>query len=968
MARVFVAMTASFSLSSGIGAIGWQTCSAQEELIERTAPPAADNLEVDENKDGVPDGWYNARDASWMEEGGVVGPHYIRFECTKPGRPARLSRAFGIDGSKTEAIRLGIWVRQSSIQLGEREGAEPSLLIDFLGAELRQLSRGVMGPWTRTVHDQWTRVVKRIPVPSGTKDAIMSVGLMGATGKLDIDGLTVELIPSGGTDSVNLVVNGDFELGDPVPASWVVEKDARRVSPGNRSSPAAMELRGAKSQLQAGLAIPVEPFGALDVSVAIRAANLRGGGGAGAALYFFDDSGRQLPLLDRNAFCFSWSGTIPWRVDETRVRVPQGAVRAVLVFEKVDGVGTIRIDDVQVTTADNPNAGSWTPYHVADDTDAWLPVPPSSSIVADSALDVSFLTKAPADKRGSVAIKDGRFAFSQGGRARFFGVSLLAPAAFLETEQADLLVDRLARSGINLVRLGDLDTALGPDRSLFDDTRDDSKEFDPVALGRVDHLIAALKARGMYVAVELLSKRRFRVDDGVADAGLLPSGGGPAAHFDPTIVKLNFAAAREFLSHKNPETGLALRDDPVLAWVTLAGEVSMFDVIDNPDALPPVYAKALRELAEKSAGAPGRRFWEAIESAHSKRVADALRKDTLKAPIAGVSHWRRESEFCAAQAAPGLDFIEDRLYWAPPNWAHPEMRSLLLSPAEGSLAASANLKRRNDRPYVLGQWCNQTFGAWSYPHEAADFVLGVYTAFAGDWDGVVRRGIFVYPTTWGEGPVGTVGGEDIYQIPEVANASPHIYALWPHAASLFLRGRQLKREHERQVAEAASRAAAKGRRRTTSGWDSSRGRLLFDTPYTQGFAGWSSGEPVSFASLDLLTDNPFAVVVATSISDEPIVTTNRLLVSAIARVEPTGFRWIDTWKREVADPGRPPFLQEPVTATVVWAKKGAVRAYALDNTGKRIGKAPLERLTSGDGYRLRIDGKTPAFHWELIAE
>ena len=34
---------------------------------------------------------------------------------------------------------------------------------------------------------------------------------------------------------------------------------------------------------------------------------------------------------------------------------------------------------------------------------------------------------------------------------------------------ADQLADRLARSGVNLVRLGDLDSAYGPDRSLFDD-------------------------------------------------------------------------------------------------------------------------------------------------------------------------------------------------------------------------------------------------------------------------------------------------------------------------------------------------------------------------------------------------------------------------------------------------------------------------------------------------------------------
>ena len=114
------------------------------------------------------------------------------------------------------------------------------------------------------------------------------------------------------------------------------------------------------------------------------------------------------------------------------------------------------------------------------------------------------------------------------------------------------------------MRLGDLDTAYGPNRSLFDDTRDDTKAFDPEALARLDHLIAALKARGIYVAIELLSKRRFRGEDGVAVPGMLPAGGGPAAQFDPTISKLALESARALLGHVNPETGLAL--ETIRCW------------------------------------------------------------------------------------------------------------------------------------------------------------------------------------------------------------------------------------------------------------------------------------------------------------------------------------------------------------------------------------------------------------------
>ncbi|MGO9914533.1 MAG: hypothetical protein ACLQIB_07445 [Isosphaeraceae bacterium] len=927
----------------------------QEALIERPGPPAADSLEIDANKDGIPDGWYNARDMKWMSEGGAAGPHFVRFATTKPGRPARLSRAFGVDGAKTEAIVLGLWVRQKEIQIGERDGSEPSLMIDFFGLQLRSIGRGIMGPWTRSVRDRWTRVVKRIPVPPGTKDAIMSVGLMGATGTLDVDGLTVDLIPRGGAESVNLVNNGSFELGDPAPTYWIVNNDVRRVFPGFRGE-AAIEMAGARARLMTGLAVPVEPFEAIDISVAVRCAGLRGLGGALATIFFLDEVGNPLPDEAKKEPFLRWAGTNAWHYEDAHVTVPAGAVRAVLQFDKPDSIGSIRLDDLRVTASPNPQAGAWVPFHIEDDTAEWLAIPPSRSIAAGSALDFSFLIPKPAGQRGFVTVKDGKLAFKDGTRARFFGAAFLPPAAFQESEPADQLADRLVRSGINLVRLGDLDTALGPNRSLLDDTRDDTKEFDPESLARLDHLIAALKSRGIYVAVELLSKRRFRTDDGVASPGLLPPGGGPAAFFDPTVRKLNLDTAQRFLARVNPETELALRDDPALAWLTLLGEVSVFNLINDPEALPPPYAKAFRELLDHSTTGSGRRFWESVESSYLKETAESLRKSHVRVPIAGVSHWRRESEFVAAQADSGLDLIDDRLFWAPPPWIGPGSLSSLWS-LDGGITAMASLKHRHDRPYVVGQWCNQASGAWAFTHEAADLLLGVYTAAAGEWDGLVRRGVFVYPQLWGEGPSGTVGGEDLYQISETVNGSPHIYALWPHAASIFLRS-----------TEAASRGSTKGRRRLPAAWDPSRGRLVIDTPYTQGLVGWVGEQAASLGQIDIQCGDRFAVVIASSASSEPIASTKRLLVSAIGRIEPTGYRWVDSWQRHVADPGRPPFLQEPIRARVVWRHKGRARAFVLDNEGKRQGPVKLDALPKGQGHTLLIDGRTAAFHWELTAE
>ena len=384
---------------------------------------------------------------------------------------------------------------------------------------------------------------------------------------------------------------------------------------------------------------------------------------------------------------------------------------------------------------------------------------------------------------------------------------------------------------------------------------------------------------------------------------------------------------------------------------------------------PPLTPRHLRELAERAQGSAGHRFWESIESAHLKKMADALRKDELRAPVAGVSHWRREPEFCAAQAAPGLDLIDDRLYWGPlPGSRRRSARCSGPRPPEAWKPSPTS----SGAPTGLMFWASgatrPSRRGRSRMRQPTTCWVPI-TAMNSDWDGIVRRGIFIFPQVWGEGPAGTKGGEDIFQIAEVTNGSPHIYALWPHAASLFLRGRdRARRDRTAAPPKPPAKPSAKARRRLAGGWDSARGRLLFDTPFTQGAAGWIGGETASFPQLELSTENPFAVLVATSISTEPIASTKRLLVSAIARVEPTGFRWANGWKREVADPGRPPFLQEPVTATITWRRKGNVRAYVLDQRGRadrpghprglarRRGRHPADRRQDAR-FPLGTDGR-----------
>lgn len=925
-------------------------------------PKPLEDFEVDTDADGIPDGWYNLRDAK-VVEGGIPGSKKcLRFENDKPGRPARASRAFGVDGREVEAIVVGLWIRQESIVPGERLGDEPSVLIDFLGdpLQLKAVRRGILGPW-KAVGPNWTRVAKRLPIPPDTRLAILSLGLIGATGVFEVDNMTIDLIPVGGQPTSNLVLNGDFELGDPDPASWLVDRGTKRVSPGYKSN-SSIELKGNGARAYSGLAVPVRGQSTLELNVVAKASGLRGASGAVAAFFFLDEDGRPVLGFEGGVPALNFNGSFPWQPSKATVDVPIGATRALLQFEKGSAYGSLWIDDVQVVV--NGGQAEWTPAHVETGTATWLPMGPSPTIAEGSALDASTLLDAPAGKHGFVTVKEGRLAFSKGGRARFFGVSLLPPTAFPADEaRADALADRLARSGVNLVRLSDLDTPLGPARSLFDDTRDDTKELDPEALGRLDHLIAALKARGIYVTLELQAGRRFRDGDtSIPNARRLPPGGGPAAAFDANVREAARKAAEALLTHVNPETGLALRDEPALAWITLAGELSIFDLVDAAEKDSSMQTGELRELMRKGNIPNDRRKWEAVEAEQWKALADSIRKLGVKVPIAGGSHWRRDHDYAAAQAATGLDLIDDRLYYAPPSWAGPERRSTLWN-RSGGLATEASKKRKPDRPYVVGQWAMQTFGAWASPYEGADLLLLASTASREDWDAVTRRGVFLYPKVWGSNSAGTGGGEDIFSIPEIINGIPQTFALMPHASSILLRAPESKPGARTNAPRTGRNQAKAG----PAGLDPAEGRLVVDTPHTRALAGWVGEKGASFDGLTIDLDaDPFGVAAVSSLGPEPIATSKRLLVTVVGRVEPTGFRWLDGWRRDVGDPGRPPLLQEPLRARVGWKQAGTVKAYALDNTGARIGPAPLEKVEGG--YRLTIDGRNPGIHWELAVE
>lgn len=936
-------------------------------LVVRPAPQPIDDFELDKDpQDMKPDGWYNDRNAV-LSSPGHTGRYCLKLENDKPGRPARISRGFGVDGKKYRALRFAAWVRVKNILPGEHQGEEPSVLIDFLSPKLLTTSRSAVGPFNDITvgEDRWFYVSRLLPVQPDTVDAIMTVGLLGATGTFEIDQMELELIPREVPLTANLVPNPDFEFGDYKPDHWSIDGSARRIAEGHRS-PTAAELGRGMGRILTGLGRRVDDLQSLSVSLMARGAGLRSNSGAVVSLYFVDDRGRAITNRPSQAF-LRFGGSFAWTKREATVDVPAGAVGAVLQLEKLDTAGTLTIDQVSVADSTGNKLSSWLPGDIplAENADTWPEYQPFDTIQPGSVLDTT--TWGLSTVKGRVSVKDGHLVGPDGSPARFWGVSLLPTAAFPETAKAAAIAERLQRLGVNIVRFGDLDYAYGPGRSLIDDVRDDTAGIDAVAWARMTNLQKELAKRDIYYTMELHAHRRFREGDGLPDARRMPPGGGPAAIFDPELTSRVDDLFKVILSEPVNPAGNTLARDDHLAWLTQMGETSLLDYTPGVTTMTDRQSAMLKEIQRLRKAPSTKQFYIDLEKERVAKVAELLKETGLKAPIAGIAHWRREQEWNAPLAATGLGVVEDRYYWQYPPWSQPATRSSIFDSAR-SLAAVAASKRQKNQAYALAQWCAQSQGAWALPTEAADILLGAWAARQADFDALMRRGLAVFPEVWGESATGTGGDRNIFAMPESLSGMPQMLALMPHVASI------LRRDRDQPSAPAEPKTSGKAKTKglppvvtALPGWNPEAGFLRVATPHTVGLAGALKEADEAqgrFDDITLAFDNPFGVVLASSATVAPISKADRILVTVMGRAVPTGLRYADGFQKDIANPGRPPLRVEPVKARFTWTGPGTIKVYPVDNSGQRGSEVKVTQ--ENKTQTVELDSSTAGPHWEVL--
>jgi hypothetical protein len=213
--------------------------------------------------------------------------------------------------------------------------------------------------------------------------------------------------------------------------------------------------------------------------------------------------------------------------------------------------------------------------------------------VGTGALDFSYLLDAPAGKHGFVSAKDGKFRFENGKAIRFFGVNLVFGGAMPEKEVAVQIADRLAASGINMVRMHHVDSYQTGEQSntLIDYSEGHSRKLHAENFDRMDYLVHELKQRGIYLHIDLFTLRRYLPGDGLEYEDELAGALKSVNYYNRRLIDLHKEFASLYLLHRNPYTGLRYIDEPAVAIVQLLNENGIF--WDNAEAEAPSYRKEL---------------------------------------------------------------------------------------------------------------------------------------------------------------------------------------------------------------------------------------------------------------------------------------------------------------------------------------------------------------------------------------
>lgn len=150
-------------------------------------------FEADDNDDDRADNWHYQRRTKVITTDAPEGERYLLFENDEIGRISQMLQGMALDGRAISHVRLSAQVKFVDTEPGARSWQRPAIVMHFYDQDRKPLGEGFLGPWIGT-DVEWRRRSATLRIPPGTREAIVRIGLNGATGSLSVDDVQLERV------------------------------------------------------------------------------------------------------------------------------------------------------------------------------------------------------------------------------------------------------------------------------------------------------------------------------------------------------------------------------------------------------------------------------------------------------------------------------------------------------------------------------------------------------------------------------------------------------------------------------------------------------------------------------------------------------------------------------------------------------------------------------------------------------
>ncbi len=165
-----------------------------EKLRQAQPDPTNPRIANGDFEEGVgnppePAVWYYQRQLEWVADGKAPsGERYVKFVNHRAGARCQALQGFAVDGRKVKSLQVSLWRRGQDIRPSGPEG-QPLLGILFYDENRAFVGEEIVGPWRGTF--PWERQIATVRVPPKAREAVVRIGLFGATGELSLDAIDI---------------------------------------------------------------------------------------------------------------------------------------------------------------------------------------------------------------------------------------------------------------------------------------------------------------------------------------------------------------------------------------------------------------------------------------------------------------------------------------------------------------------------------------------------------------------------------------------------------------------------------------------------------------------------------------------------------------------------------------------------------------------------------------------------------